>query len=255
MKRLFAISFHEPEALVTKHKYGEKKPGRIFSISRIERQNVSNSIMEQKSINPSYDTSNNPILTSSKESKEVRVGVSSRVNFCKLTLAEQRERFVNQGQEIRRLKMKFRKYRKSTKSCKNVLLQKALEKIRKVKHDLEDQRHLLENLSAAIISGRLGSNSLGFSQISTIIRDLLGLDSPESRYFIDLPEKTIPISSIEYENYKKLPCTSAILRKILGREQKTTDDPKELLNSLSIFNYHRIKDYNSLNHHSKNGHS
>ncbi len=217
-----------PDCLAHKQKLeSDSNSDQVFSIARVEKPGMTGSISEQKTGDQSPDLLGLPC-------EEVRVGVSSKVNFSKLTPAEQRLRFINQAQEIKRLRRKLRKYSGQKGKREDSLLQRAIDRVRTAKHELEDQKCLIENIAKAINSGRLLPGTLGYSQICTILRDVLGLPCPESKHSINLPEKTIPISQTEYEVYKKLPCTPGVLRAMIGREQRGVEDPSELLRALHI---------------------
>ena len=228
MKRNTTDTFPIPDCLANKQKL-ETGHGfdQVFSIARVEKQNTACTFSEQKIGDQSPDLLG-------MQCEEVRVGVSSKVNFSKLTPAEQRLRYLNQAQEIKKLRRKLRKYSGQKGRREDSLLQKAIEKIKSAKHELDDQKMLVENLVQAINTGKLQPNTLGYNQVSTILRDVLGLACPDSKFAITLPEKLIPISSIEYDIYKKLPCTPGILRAMVGREQKGVEDPSELLRALHI---------------------
>jgi Zn-finger domain-containing protein len=118
-------------------------------------------------------------------------------------------------------------------------LQKALKRLQEADDHLTylvenvylmDQRQLLERVTAAIGSHRLKLGTLPYNQIATILHDISELESPNSLYAIKLPDKTIPISAIEFEVYQKPYCTDKILRNILGREQNSIGGANELLN-------------------------
>lgn len=199
----------------------------IFSIARIDRSSTAGSLTELKQGDQS------PELGTIRCEK-VRVGVSSKVNFSKLTPGEQRLRFVNQAEEIRHLRKKLRKYSAGKGKKEDSTLQRAVDRVRAARFELEDQKLLVENLLKAINTGKLAPNTLPYDQICTILRDVLSLPCPVSPYAIKLPEKSVAISKTEYDAYAKLPCTPTVLRALLGREQTAVEDPSELLRALHI---------------------
>ncbi len=199
----------------------------IFSIARIDRNGTVGSMTEIKPGDQSPDLIN-------LRCEKVRVGVSSKVNFSKLTPNEQRLRFLNQAEEIRHLRKKLHKYSAAKGKKEDSALQKAMERVKSAKCELEDQRLLVENLLKAINTGKLVPNTLAYNQICTILRDVLPVPCPQSAFALKLPEKSIPISKVEYDEYSKLPCTPAVLRALVGREQQSAEDPSELLRALHI---------------------
>eukprot|EP00826_Nyctotherus_ovalis_P006851 TRINITY_DN11672_c0_g1_i2.p2 TRINITY_DN11672_c0_g1~~TRINITY_DN11672_c0_g1_i2.p2 ORF type:complete len:181 (+),score=31.00 TRINITY_DN11672_c0_g1_i2:240-782(+) len=162
-----------------------------------------------------------------RRGKDGRVQASSKVNFSKLTPAEQRQRYVNQKAEIRRLKKQLQKY---SGECDLLSLQQFCSAFN---HNGDEQKTLIENICKAIISGKMVPNSLGYNQVCTILRDLLQVPYSGNGYSISLPDKKLNISSVEYESYAKVPCTDSILLKIIGREQQVLDDPLVLLQLFS----------------------
>jgi len=184
----------------------------IFNISRVAPQNI-------------YHFSSQEV--SSHALNDIRVSASSKVNFSKLSLTEQRQRYINQTKEIKKLRAKLKKFSKEkTKDA----FERALEVIREGNCITCNRHNFLESLTCSIISGRLKPNTLAFNQISTILRDVLGLRTSNIQYAIQLGETTIPISSLEYEAYKEIACTERVLRCILGRKQREVEDPNELFN-------------------------
>jgi len=223
------LSDEQISVMSTKNKLETNVPGfeHIFSIARVDKNSTTGTLTENKLGDLTPDTCGIPC-------EKVRVGVSSKVNFSKLTPREQRLRFLNQADEIRRLRKKLRKYSGNKGRKEDSVLQKAIDKLRVAKFEIEDQKQLVENLIKAINSGKLVPNTLAYNQICTILRDLLALPCPESHHAIRLPEKTIPVSKLEYEEYMKLPCTPAVLRALVGRGQVGVEDPSELLRALHI---------------------
>lgn len=171
-------------------------------------------------ISPSTSLSNS-VPAGRRRGRESRVQASSKVNFSKLTPAEQRQRYVNQKAEIKRLKKLLHKY---SAECDFLSLQQFYPAF-----NGDEQKALIENTCKAIISGRMLPNSLGYNQVCTILRDLLQLPCSDNGYSISLPDKRLNISSVEYESYAKVPCTDSILLKIIGREHQDLDDPLVLL--------------------------
>lgn len=167
--------------------------------------------------------------------EDTRVGASSRVNFSKLSPKEQKQRFVNQFEEIKRLRAKMKKHSKVQREDCNDDIQKALKLIYEAHYDVPDQCHLIEDVAAGVISGQLRPDTLAFNQISTILRDLLGVECHDAKHTISLPEVTVPISTLEYEIYRRIPCTDRVLRNLLGRKQKQPEDPNELFSVLKSY--------------------
>ena len=149
---------------------------------------------------------------------------SSKVNFSKLNRAEQERRYINQKQEIKKLKKQLRNYTKKNGN-------KALQHL--YTNELTDERLLLENMCRAVISGKLVPNTLAYNQICTILRDILQIPYTNKGYLISLPDKKLNISSIEYEAYSKLPFTDSILLRMIGREGREQEDPFKLLQIFS----------------------
>ena len=200
--------------------------GQVFSIARIEKSSTADASAANQ-----IDSKNSDVLE--PEPDKVRVGVSSKVNFSKLTAKEQRLRFQNQAQEIKKLRKKLSKYMSNKGKKENSELQKAMERIKSSKHELEDQSLLIENVVKAINTGKILPNTLPYNQICTILRDVLSIRSPSYKYSIRLPEGVVPISCVEYEEYMKLPCIPAVLRSLVGREQRNSEDLSELLRALN----------------------
>jgi len=149
-----------------------------------------------------------------------RVMASSKVNFSKLSPEEQRLRYINQKKKVRQLKKTLDELENGS-----ISLEKDLNN--------DEQRLLIENLCKALIKGKLEPNSLGYNQICTVIRDVLQVPYAGTGYSISLPDKKLNISSIEYENYTKLPCSDIMLLKIIGRKETEPEDPLSLLQIFS----------------------
>ena len=227
MKRNSSDSITGGLASCTKYKVetNEQPLGQIFSIARVEKISTADASAQNFADIKSPDSLEH-------ESDKIRVGVSSKVNFSKLTPKEQYIRFSNQAQEIKRLRKKLGKYTNSKGKKESSELQKAIEKVKSAKYELEDQSQLIENIIKAINSGKVAPNTLAYNQICTILRDVLAIQCPDSKYSIKLPEGTVPISCVEYEEYAKLPCTPAVLRSLIGREHRVIDDLGQLLRAL-----------------------
>ena len=146
------------------------------------------------------------------------MAASSKVNFTKLTTKEQKQRYINQINEIKKLKTTLYAYLRQDQEVEDSTLEKAMDNLYKFDYELNDQNNLIENLSKAIIEEKLKPNTLGFNQICTILRGLLDFSYPNSRYSIELSGETISISSVEYESYKHLFWTNEALAKILGKD-------------------------------------
>lgn len=177
--------------------------------------------------------SNNPLPQSwngasgmKERLKGRRVSASSKVNFSKLNLTEQKLRYINQKNEIKLLKNQLQKHLTKDKTSFQDSLSAS---------DIytPPYRTLLQTLCKALINGNLLPNTLAYNQICTVLRDLLQIPYSGQDYFISLPDKKLDISAIEYEEYSKIPCADPILLKIIGREQKQTADPFTLLQIFS----------------------
>jgi hypothetical protein len=229
MKRISAdnITRTMPEVAKYKLESNEHPFDQIFSIAHIDK----NSTAPTMTAGQPGDISPDPLAPIPEK---VRVGVSSKVNFSKLTPKEQRLRFLNQAEEINKLRKKFKKYSSNKGKKEDSMMQTAIDKLKVAKYELEDQKHLVENLIKAINTGKLVPNTLAYNQICTILRTVLSLPCPEAKYTIKLPEGTLAISKVEYEEYMKLPCTPAVLRTLIGKEQLEREDPNELLRALHI---------------------
>lgn len=156
--------------------------------------------------------------------KEERIKVSSKVNFSKLSPAEQKLRYINQRNEIERLTKELELY-----TDKDNQMQEALNHI----ETLPEQKLLLESLCRGIIKGKLKPNTLAYNQISTILRDSLEMPSSETGCYINLPDKKLQISPLEYNLYSAIPCTDSILLNIIGREKEGLSNPLELFQLFS----------------------
>jgi len=168
------------------------------------------------------------------ESDKLRVGVSSKVNFSKLTAKEQLQRFQNQAQEIQRLRRRLSKLMLSKGKHETTDLQKALDRVKVHKYELDDQKFLIENFVKGITEGTIIPNTLPYNQICTILREVLKIGNNESKYTIKLEEIEVGISALEYEVYSKLPCTPAVLHTLLGKEQERPENLGELLRILNL---------------------
>lgn len=168
-----------------------------------------------------------------KKCENIRVQASSKVNFSKLNPSEQKLRFINQRKEIKRLTKKLCKYTETIDQFNSSLFESVLTKVHNENYDLDDQNQLIENLSKAIITGKLKPNSLGLNQICTILRDVLGIQCEEKGYVIALPDKNLSVSKIEYDTYIRTRCTEGVLLKILGKEKSTMDDPIKFLDAVN----------------------
>lgn len=168
------------------------------------------------------------------ESDKLRVGVSSKVNFSKLTSKEQLQRFQNQAQEIQRLRRRLSKLMLAKGKHEITDVQKAIDKVKAYKYELDDQRFLVENIVKGIIERTIAPNTLAYNQICTILREALHISPQETKYTIKLGETELPISILEYEVYTKLPCTPAVLHTLLGKQQEQPDNLGELLRVLNL---------------------
>ncbi len=198
----------------------------VFSIARIDKSASTTDV--------SAVDCKNPDTTGQADTDKVRVGVSSKVNFSKLTQKEQHLRFQNQALEIKRLRKKLSKYMSNKGRRENSELQKAVDRVKSAKHEFEDQGMLVENVVKAVNTGKIVPNTLAYNQICTILRDVLAIPCPASKHAIRLPETTVPISRVEYEEYSRLPCTPAVLRALVGREQRHMEDLSEVLRALHM---------------------
>ena len=208
--------------------------GQIFSIARVEKCSTGDL------------SGTTPSDSKGIDSDRLRVGVSSKVNFSKLTSKEQLQRFQNQAHEIKRLRKKLTKCMNSKGKKESTELQRAVERIKVTRHELEDQGYLIENVVKAINTGKILPNTLPYNQICTILRGLLSIQCPQSKCNIKLPEATIPISTLEYEEYSKLPCTPGVLRSLIGKEQKGVEDLSELLRTLHLQAFRNILQHNNI---------
>lgn len=227
MKRAFNSTPEHLEKTLRKpvpKPYSISRTGPVFNVLQVAPQST-------------YDSFSEDPYVSKNEGK--RVGVSARVNFSKLTPAEQKQRFINQTEEIKRLRAKLKGLSKAKRKATGKDVHIISDDICDTNHDFlfqtfdPNQRRFLKGVARSVIGERLRPGTLAFSQIATILRDLLDLDCSNRQYVIKLPEKTIPISRTEHEEYRKVPCTSRFLRNILGREQREAEDPNELLKAVS----------------------
>lgn len=172
--------------------------------------------------------------SSETHGEEIRIGASSKVNFSKLSAEEQRYRYINQAVKVQKLKAQIKSLIKTKGKRINQSLRKAHEKLRNAKHEIEEHKFLLDNLLKAIISEQLGPNTLGYCQICTILRDVLGLPCEGSEHFLKLPERTISITSLEYKMYKDMMLGPEELRTIIGLPQLEEKDPGTKLRNLNM---------------------
>lgn len=147
----------------------------------------------------------------------IRVKASSKVNFTKLSPEEQYIRFKNQAYEIKQLKRQLRKY--GERSCERLdaSYKKAMEKLQGEKMEFPDQANVIQNLAHAIITGALPTTSLAYAQICTILRDKLNIRYPDAQHSIRLPDGNVPISTLEFNELKKLPPSIPLFHLIVGR--------------------------------------
>ena len=123
MKRNLTDAFPIPPCLAAKHKLeSDISSDHIFNIARVEKASTAGTVTEPKLGDQSPDLLG-------IQCEQVRVGVSSKVNFSKLTPTEQRLRFINQAQEIKRLRRKLRKYSGQKGKREDSLLQRAIDKV------------------------------------------------------------------------------------------------------------------------------
>lgn len=172
--------------------------------------------------------------SSETHGEEIRIGASSKVNFSKLSAEEQRYRYINQAVKVQKLKAQIKSLIKTKGKRINQSLRKAHEKLRNAKHEVEEHRFLLDNLLKAIITKRLGPNTLGYCQICAILRDVLGLSREGSEHMLKLPEQTVNITSLEYKTYKDMMLGPEELRTIVGLPQLEEKDLGGKLRTLNL---------------------
>eukprot|EP00826_Nyctotherus_ovalis_P052976 TRINITY_DN680_c0_g1_i1.p1 TRINITY_DN680_c0_g1~~TRINITY_DN680_c0_g1_i1.p1 ORF type:complete len:234 (+),score=45.55 TRINITY_DN680_c0_g1_i1:181-882(+) len=228
MKRAFNSTPERLEKRIRKevpNPHSISRTGPVFNVLQVAPQTTNDSFSEDPCVSKDGDK---------------RVGVSARVNFSKLNPTEQKLRFINQAEEIKRLRAKLKGLSKKKRKITGKDFQVISDDARDSNHDFlyqtfdPNQRHFLKSVARSVITERLKPGTLPFNQIATILRDLLDLDCSNRQYVIKLPEKTIPISRTEHEEYRKVPCTCRFLRNILGREQREAEDPNELLKAMSL---------------------
>ena len=162
------------------------------------------------------------------EGDENRVSASSKVNFSKLSAQEKYFRCKQQAYQIKQLRRKLRNLEKkggmvgNMNICKReeeskskskcytenipsskehnhlIIANEALKKYSGF--ELEDSRHLLSNLSALLLSGRLRPDSLQYSLICSMVRSFLVSQEATAHYrpCLDLPWGKVPIGQTEY---------------------------------------------------------
>jgi hypothetical protein len=163
------------------------------------------------------------------KNSKIRVGVSSKVNFTKLSRREKYMRYHNQAHEIKKLRKKFAQYSHCDTRKPRADVLRAADKAKTYKPDMEDQAEIVENLVHAVKTRVLLPGTLGYNQICTILRDVLHLSYPDWKYQLKLPETTVALSSYECMEYGKLSCTPQIYRLLLGRKHDAQDDPEHML--------------------------
>eukprot|EP00830_Metopus_es_P000493 TRINITY_DN10489_c0_g1_i1.p1 TRINITY_DN10489_c0_g1~~TRINITY_DN10489_c0_g1_i1.p1 ORF type:complete len:258 (+),score=31.95 TRINITY_DN10489_c0_g1_i1:19-792(+) len=188
------------------------------------------STAESASASAAKEGDGSPDLVPS-QSVDLRIQASSKVNFSKLSQKEQYLRFKNQANEIRTLKAQLDEYG-SCKRKKETTAQKAIDKIKASKVELEDQHNLIENVIFAIVKGKLVPNTLPYNQICTIIRDALRITYPTSKRTVNLEEGTLPISEMEAKCYYEQHCSKQTLRTIIGRKLMPSESSGDVLKNL-----------------------
>lgn len=218
MKRAHQDHFANQEPIQSKIKTDE--PAQIFSIAQIERSNTEGSLGENKKKD----------IVADKQ----RVCVSSKVNFSKLNAQEQYARFQNQAKKIKKLRNKLKTYADGNIQEDDIEIRKALKKVKESKHELLDQKDIIENLIKAITEGKLVPNTLPYNQICTILRDSLGISYTNWNYAIKVPEGIIPISELEYSEYVRQPCIPSVLQSFTGNASQEQDRYADLLRAVQI---------------------
>lgn len=206
-----------PESKTNSNRPIPQQPSSIIEIEK--RTNGSYSIKKQKNNNISCHPKNFHEDSDDFDCDNMRVGASSKVNFSKLNIDEQKKRYVNQAEKINRLKRKLEKFASIKGKRKNLSLLKAVEKIRGSRYDLEDQRFIMENTLKAINTGKLKTDSLGYNQISTIIRNSLGHSHESNLRELNVCGKPIAISDIEYNTYERCLCNESTIGIMMGMDK------------------------------------
>lgn len=176
--------------------------------------------------------------------KDWKISASSKANFTKLTPEEQCMRFINQRKTINKLKKKLMN-EDTVVYTKDLPLENALKRIHSEYYLLKDQENLIENLCSAINEGKLIPGSLGYSQICTILRDILKISCPEANYGIKSQERLLALSSVEYETYNRLKYTPELLSIIVGRPHMPISDDRNISEIIKIEKNEKSKNKNN----------
>lgn len=159
-----------------------------------------------------------PAQDSSAPGLDRELTTCSTERFARMSIREKHRCFQRQAYEIKQLRRKLRKSgEKERKMAEREMLSAQATIKAAGGFDLEDQRHLLDNLVKAINSGRLSPGSLAYSRICTMVRSKLSI-ATESRGAgqISFPERTVGISQKECGEFRLLPHNESIFRALVG---------------------------------------
>ncbi len=135
--------------------------------------------------------------------------------FEKLTPVAKYVQFRTQAYEIKQLRRKLRKSDTKQEDKLEGELQRAKDVTAACASELPDQRALVPNTLRALGESFLIPNTLQYNRICTIIRNALSISASHSQY-LALPDKTVPISRKEGEEFMKLPNSLEVYRALLG---------------------------------------
>jgi len=143
--------------------------------------------------------------------------VMTEEQLSRMTPKQQYSRFQGQAYEIKQLRRKLRKFSPSNGKPLEEETLEAKEILKNTEFELSDQRHIIDNLIKALMTGMLTPGSLQYDRLCTIVRNAMNIktESKTGRH-ITLPGKEIAITEKEHKHYVQLPRSNALLRALAG---------------------------------------
>lgn len=174
----------------------------IFRITRVSNEGLEIHKLSQ------YKTCSSP--------KEAEL-VMTEEQLSRMTPKQQYSRFQEQAYEIKQLRRKLRKFSQTRDKPLEEEILEAKEIIKNTEFELPDQRHIIDNLVKALITGVLTPNSLQYDRLCTIVRNAMNIkvESKTGKY-MNLADKEIAITEKEQRHYIQLPRSTALLRVLMG---------------------------------------
>jgi hypothetical protein len=143
--------------------------------------------------------------------------VMTEEQLSKMTPKQQYSRFQDQAYEIKQLRRKLRKFSPSNGKPLEEEVLEAKEIIKNTEFELPDQRHIIDNLIKALVTGMLIPGSLQYDRLCTIVRNSVNIKTEsKTGHYITLPGKEIAITEKEHKRYVQLPRSNALLRALTG---------------------------------------